>query len=610
MTDTSATDSGQLARAARLADLRQHLLAPAAAIREYSELLLQNESEQRNEEVIEDVGRIQSAARKLHSLVDVTLNNESSVESASSDDELERQLRHELRTPINAILGYGEMLLEDLDQTSQSQTWRDVDVVCQEARSLLGRIDAVVDFTRGAASIGNDQAHHTILPSSTDHEDLVSRTTHAQQSIRGRILVVDDIAVNRDLLQRRLEADGHQVEQVVDGQAALDFLKRDEFDLVLLDLMMPGLSGFDVLTAMKASENLRQIPVIMISALDQTESAIRCIDAGAYDYLIKPFNPRLLQARIRAGLESKEWTDAERIHRKFIQDTFSKFLSPAVVNQLMEDPKRLQLGGERTEISCVFTDIEGFTRLIENNEPTNILPILNRYLDGVCKIVLKHDGTIDKIVGDALHAFFGAPARQPDHAIRATLCAIELDQFARNFVLADDVQATGFGRTRIGVHSGIGVVGNFGGDAYFDYTAHGDVINTTARMEQANKMIGTTLCVSSETVRQCPSISFRPIGQLKLRGKTSVVGAFEPVDEEVVAGNSVRSQGRCPLGEYLEAYSKLTKDLPAAEEAFDLLAREYQHDPLVALYHGRLKRQQTGTVISAHPNPCQAQSQV
>ena len=218
--------------------------------------------------------------------------------------------------------------------------------------------------------------------------------------------------------------------------------------------------------------------------MNETDSVLRCIEAGAQDYLLKPFDPVLLKARIGAGLESKQWTDDERKQRDFIRKAFSRFISPGVVDQLMTNPERLSLGGERLDITCVFTDLAGFTALIEDSEPTRVLPALNQYLDGLCRIVLEHEGTIDKIVGDALHAFFGAPLPQPDHPERAMRCVLELDRYARSFVETGEGSALGFGATRIGVHSGP-AVGGIIGKQKLSFDLWGDTVNLVSRLESA-----------------------------------------------------------------------------------------------------------------------------
>lgn len=572
--------------------MRQSLLAPAGALKGYSELLAEEVAASGADDLEDDIARIVDAAGMLTNLVNNLLESQAAEGSLGSDEieQIERKLRHDLRTPINAIKGYGEMLLEDAEDLALTSVQRDLEKLLTEADRLLGEIDAIVSFHQEQQP---KEAGRGESESASMMVDLIDSITAVEESSlrdeTGRILVVDDIEANRDLLARRLSRDGHSVETAQDGLAALQALREQPFDLVLLDLMMPGMNGYDVLKTMKSDTALRHIPVIMISALNETDSVLRCIEAGAQDYLLKPFDPVLLKARIGAGLESKQWTDDERRQRDFIRKAFSRFISPGVVDQLMTNPERLSLGGERLDITCVFTDLAGFTALIEDSEPTRVLPALNQYLDGLCRIVLEHEGTIDKIVGDALHAFFGAPLPQPDHPERAMRCVLELDRYARSFVETGEGSALGFGATRIGVHSGPAVVGNFGGDAFFDYTAHGDVINTAARMESVNKQLGTTICVSAATASRCPELDFRPVGTLVLKGKSEGIEAFELVDSDFAASACYRA--------YLQAYMLLDSDPQGAKEKFDALTTRFATDPLIQWHHDRLTRGETGSRV-------------
>ena len=232
------------------------------------------------------------------------------------------QLRHDLRTPVNQILGYSEMLQEDAEAAGRAAEVADLQKIQLAARNLLGIINAKLNAEALAGGGGPAAPAQTIAhrpgnaagpgPAGAP-EDLVRFT--------GRVLVVDDNENNRDMLARRLQRHGLTVETAVDGRQALELVRQRPFDLVLLDIMMPELDGYSVLQQLKADPLTRHIPVIMISALDELDSVIRCIEAGAEDYLPKPFNPILLRARISACLEKKALRDAEQRHLQLIEET-------------------------------------------------------------------------------------------------------------------------------------------------------------------------------------------------------------------------------------------------------------------------------------------------
>ncbi len=279
-----------------------------------------------------------------------------------------------------------------------------------------------------------------------------------------------------------------------------------------------------------------------------------------------------------------EFQMRERIH-----DAFGRFLAPTVVEQIMQNPDELELSGEAREISFVFTDLEGFTRLTESTPPQQMVKLVNHYLEEACDIVIQHGGTIDKIVGDALHVMFNAPLLQPDHAQRAVECALALDRWAQDFRERVRGEGIDLGKTRIGVNTGTCVVGNFGGKRRFDYTAHGDAINTAARLEAINQRLGTTICVSETTAKQCNGIQFRPVARLVLRGKTQGLDAFLPVAESEADARLIE--------QYERAYRALQDDDPQADELFAALESRYPEDPLVKLHAQRIDAGESGTTL-------------
>jgi adenylate cyclase len=274
-----------------------------------------------------------------------------------------------------------------------------------------------------------------------------------------------------------------------------------------------------------------------------------------------------------------------------LSSTFGQFLAPAVVEQILSSPDQLEVSGEQRELSFLFSDIEGFTALIESNEPQVTVAIVNRYLEEACELVMHHGGTIDKIVGDALHVFFNAPLLQDNHAQLAVECAIELDRWAMNFRKQQRMAGVEFGRTRIGVNTGKCIIGNFGGRKRFDYTAHGDAINTAARLESINKRLGTTICIADSTVEQCRDIRFQSVATLVLYGKTEGVHAYTLFDPNVLSTDPAYAT------DYEIAFELLDQGNPAAIKAYASLAERSPDDPIVVLHRERMARGEIDTRI-------------
>ena len=279
-----------------------------------------------------------------------------------------------------------------------------------------------------------------------------------------------------------------------------------------------------------------------------------------------------------------------------LRTAFGQYLSPHLVDALARDPGKLRLGGEEREMTFLFTDLEGFTSFTESVGPALLVSTLNRYLDGVCAIVLDHGGTIDKIVGDAVHVMFNAPLDQPDHAARAVHCGLAIDAFGQAFALEarqESGAGTPFGMTRIGINTGRAVVGNFGGRRRFDYTAHGDAINTAARLEAANKRLGTRLCASRATVEAVgpdAGLRFRPIGALALKGKAQRVEVYVPLHAAAAESGWADHYG--------EAFARLAGGDAGGPEAILALLAEHPDDPLLCFHAERIARGVRGTDVA------------
>lgn len=387
------------------------------------------------------------------------------------------QKQHDLRNVLGAMRGYAELIIEDLGAEAE--------VLKQALQRLLKAIAS---------------AHSDAPPSST-----LSAVTEAAQS--GTVLAVDDSADNRDLLSRYLHRMGHQVLTASSGQLALDTLSVHEVDLVLLDLMMPGMNGSDVLNRIKANPAWRAIPVIVISGQQDMDGIIACIEAGADDYLFKPFNPVLLKARIKAGLERKRWHDREESYReqlerseKFIRATFGRYVSEEVVTNLLEQPEGLKLGGDLREVTILMSDIRSFSTISEQLPPDKVMQMLNTYLGTMTDIIIGHQGTIDEFIGDAILAIFGAPIARDDDASRAVHCALDMQQ-AMQAINQDNI-SKGLPEISmgIGINTGNVIAGNIGSEKRSKYGVVGHQVNLTARIEQQSK--GGDVLVSQTTLDQ------------------------------------------------------------------------------------------------------------
>ena len=411
-----------------------------------------------------------------------------------------------------------------------------------------------------------------------------------------RILVVDDEPDMEALLvqkfRRKISEGSVQLLFARDGVEALDLLaSNSSMDMVIADINMPRMDGLTLLQKLQETEE--RLSTIIVSAYGDMANIRTAMNRGAFDFLTKPIDFPDLEATIAKTIRHVEnlrdarrrQAEAERAYA-----SLSRYFSPNLVQRLAGDNDAIDLAGQRREIASLFTDIAGFTALVEVLEPSVLGPLLNEYLTGMTDIVFSHDGTVAKIVGDALHVLFGAPGEQPDHSARAVACALDLDEYAVSFQQLCRKKGTTLGITRIGVHAGPAIVGNFGGGRFFDYTAYGDTVNVAARLEAANKYFGTHVCVSSVLAEKVNDFCGRPIGDLMLRGKSEAMRAFEPLRREKFESAATKS--------YMEAFAKLQSDDVAAMAAFAAHVGSYSEDQLASFHLKRLLNGEKGTRIS------------
>ena len=465
-------------------------------------------------------------------------------------------LRHALRTPLNQIIGYSEMLMESIAEGEADRLLADIkkihtaggqllalfndalapwkietgkidllamrrdmlaplntivgnSLLCQETALALGKPDLVSDFKRINQASYN--LHHLFesedfghkISASSQPGDSGSSTSaapgpaspparvgggepapgKAAVQYTGDLLVVDDDAMNREMMARRLQRSGFNVTTAENGRDALEHLRQRSFDLVLLDIIMPVLNGFHTLEFIKADPKLRHLPIIMLTALDDVESTVRCIEAGAEDYVPKPFNTVILHARINASLEKKRLRDHEQAYLAELQaeransDRLLLNVLPKAIADRLKQGERTIVDSFR-EATVVFADIVGFTSFSAAMAPSRTVQLLNDLFSGFDKLAETYQLEKIKTIGDSYMVVGGIPIPEPDHAVRCAEMALEMLEVLKLFNQRHDVNLD----LRVGLNSGPVVAGIIG-TKKFSYDLWGDTVNVASRME-------------------------------------------------------------------------------------------------------------------------------
>jgi adenylate cyclase len=353
---------------------------------------------------------------------------------------------------------------------------------------------------------------------------------------QGPLLVVDDDEMNRDMLCRRLERRGYTVASAADGQRALEMIETQTFDLILLDIMMPGISGLEVLRVLRESHPMADLPVIMATAKDQSGDIVEALKLGANDYVTKPLDFSVVLARIQTQLSLKRAMDEIQrlakqleLRNQFIRATFGRYLTDEVVASLLDSPEGLTLGGEKRQVTILMSDLRGFTSLSGRLAPEQVVAILNRYLGTMVEVIMQYQGTIDEFMGDAIFVIFGAPICRGDHAQRAVACAVAM-QLAMDAVnqqnRRDGLPEVEMG---IGVNTGEVVVGNIGSHKRTKYGVVGSHVNLTSRIESYT--VGGQILISEATRREAgPDLEV--VEQIEVEAK----GIEQPITLYAVQG--------------------------------------------------------------------------
>ena len=488
-----------------LSQIRHDLRTPINHILGYCELL--QEDEQTPASFQPDLRKIHVGGRKLVALMTEYFDEE--IFETRRHDLF--QLCHELRTPVNHIIGYGEMLQEQAEDLGRPKLLADLLKITGAARLWLASMEAYLAAPRP----GPPQAGSPMTSPLTTGSGCAPP---APAPASNRLLVVDDDEANRELLARRLRRQGFTPTVAASGVEALQALRAQPFDLILLDLVMPGLDGYQVLARLKSDPALAALPVIMISAMDQVEGIARCLEAGAEDYLPKPFDPVLLRARVGAALERKRLLDAERVYLKQIEDERAK--SDRLLLNVLPRPIADRLKGGETlivdnfaEVTVLFADLVGFTRLAEQLPPPLMVRTLDVIFTAFDELASRHGLEKIKTIGDAYMAVAGLPSPRPDHAEAAARMALDMLTELVHYNQAHETTL----QMRIGMNTGPVVAGVIGRHK-FTYDLWGDTVNMASRMESHGEP-GTIQITAATAAKLADWFVLQRRGAVDIKGK-------------------------------------------------------------------------------------------
>jgi class 3 adenylate cyclase/CHASE2 domain-containing sensor protein len=374
----------------------------------------------------------------------------------------------------------------------------------------------------------------------------------------------------------------HALAQMLDGRAAPEdrSLVPHVLTLALLALIGAGLGNTGVPIWLRIAGAVAATVVLWVG--------------GFFLFRDRQMLLPLIEPLVALGLAlwlSDAWSGrAERQQKKFIQGVFSKYVSGELLQEIVKDPKKLDLSASRRPMSLIFTDVQGFTTLSEKLEAAHLADILNRYLDGGCREIWKFGGTINQFTGDAIYAMFNAPREQPDHAKRALQAALDIDAFSERFRAEERAKGVDFGMTRIGVHTAEANVGNFGSLDRYEYKALGDAVNTAARLEGLNKYFGTRILITQQTRDASPEVPCRKVGGVIVKGKTEPIHVYEPLTGTRADDANTKS--------YLAAFELMKNADAGALAAFEEHCQRYPDDALAQYHIERLREGETGEVFA------------
>ena len=496
------------------AQLRHDLRTPFNQIIGYSEMLIEDAEASSNDFVSSNIGRVLTDAQQLLALIDEILDPHAQRPS-------QERLNRDLLFPLSHLLSHVERLVVTAQQRGEDEVTGDIERILEAVK----RLDEIV--SSGAVNKALSSTRQPLEPAQTVREapNQEKRTAVLSHGDTGKILVVDDNESNRNMLSRRLQRQGHRVKLAENGKRALEMLREEDFDLVLLDVMMPEMDGYQVLEHLDSDDKLRGLPVIMISALDQLDTVVKSIELGAEDYLPKPFNPVVLRARIGACLEKKRLRDRERAYIKKLrseQERSEQLLLNILPRPIAERLKE----GQRTiadvfpDVTVLFADLVGFTRMSEQLPPAELVAMLNKIFSMFDQLAEKHGLEKIKTIGDEYMAASGLPMPRPDHAEAMAEMALDMLAVIERF---NTKRKSGV-RIRIGMNCGPVTAGIIG-TKKFAYDLWGDTVNIASRMESHG--IANAIQVTESTYKRLRhKYAFQRRGIIHVKGKGALCTYF------------------------------------------------------------------------------------
>jgi adenylate cyclase len=503
-----------------LAQIRHDLRTPASNIQGYAEMLLEESAELGLNHFLPDLERIREAGRSLVDLIRLELAPD--LVSAAPIDL--RRVHADLRTPLNHVIGYCEILMEHADASKAPSILRDLQRIHDAAGSFLQLthellIPSKVHSSHPPIDAVNSGTHEGALALSRV-SSLASLSTMdaSAAALSGTVLLVDDDEANRALLTRRLRRLGFQVLEVVDGPSALECVHRCSVDLVLLDMLMPGMRGDEILNRLKSDPLTTNLPVIMLSALDDMDSVVRCILLGAEDYLAKPFNPVLLRARIGACLEKRRLRQQEQAYlvaleseRRKSDSLLLNVLPLAIANRLKDGETTIV--DSLADATILFADVVGFTELASRVSSVELVRLLDDIFSSFDTLAEAQGLEKIKTIGDAYMVVGGLPTPRADHAEAIAELALGMvDEVLRRFGRTETPV-----RLRLGINTGPVIAGVIGRHK-FNYDLWGDTVNTASRMESLS-FPGRIQVTENTYLRLRNRYAMEPRGEIEVKGK-------------------------------------------------------------------------------------------